>query len=155
MTGHTNQSHHRHQLGLAGEAFVVQLLRQAGWQILQTRWHCRWGEIDIIAADSEWLIFVEVKTRQAHRGSMSLDAQGRLAVDSRKQQKLCLAAQVFLSEFVSQFPTQSVPLHHRFDVALVGYTPANDASHGLSHHALGNCLHLIEYLPHAFTLDLA
>jgi putative endonuclease len=155
MNGRTNQDNHRYQLGIAGENFVAQLLQGSGWQILGTRWHCRWGEIDIIARDAEWLIFVEVKTRQGHHPLSSLDAQGRLAVDYRKQQKLGLAAQCFLVEFPEQFPEHKLPLHHRFDVALVGYMPQTSLS-------LTNSptkppmpydnLHLVEYLPHAFEL---
>ncbi|MEI6427630.1 MAG: YraN family protein [Pseudanabaena sp. ELA607] len=152
MKAHTNHNAQRHQLGIDGENFVAQLMQQAGWEILSTRWRCRWGEIDVIAADGEWLVFIEVKTRQKyhqHNQQYSLDAQGLLAVDYRKQQKLSLAAQFFLTQFASQFPDKSLPLNHRFDVALVAYLPQtkpNQSPHQLE---------LVEYLPNAFAMITA
>ena len=34
-----------------------------GWQALEHRWHCRWGEIDLLVAKPERLLLVEVKAR--------------------------------------------------------------------------------------------
>ncbi|TAE52754.1 MAG: YraN family protein [Oscillatoriales cyanobacterium] len=36
-------------LGTLGENLVAQWLQQQGWEILHRQYHCRWGEIDIIA----------------------------------------------------------------------------------------------------------
>ena len=35
--------------GQLGETFVSQWLQQQGWTIVAQRWHCPWGEIDLIA----------------------------------------------------------------------------------------------------------
>lgn len=98
-------------LGQLAEAFVAQWLLQQGWQILHRRWHCRWGELDLIASPPAGsLVFIEVKARR--RGSW--DEGGLLAITPKKQQKLWKAAAVFLTRH-----PQFANLPCRFDVALV------------------------------------
>jgi len=46
-----------------GEALVADYLRDRGYQILSSKYRCRYGEIDLIARDGETLCFVEVKLR--------------------------------------------------------------------------------------------
>ena len=36
-------------LGNLGETLVANWLIQSGWRILERNWHCRWGELDIVA----------------------------------------------------------------------------------------------------------
>lgn len=55
---------HTSQLGLYGEQAAVAHLREHGYTIHETNWHCRTGEIDIIAQQDDMLVFVEVKTRR-------------------------------------------------------------------------------------------
>ena len=70
-------------------------------------YHSRYGEIDIIAADSEYIAFIEVKTRK--KGSLYIPAE---AVTFSKQKKLILTAQEYLLEHPSR-------LQPRFDVCEV------------------------------------
>lgn len=49
--------------GKFGEEFAVNLLLNKGYKILQKNFRSRFGEIDIIAMDGDYLVFVEVKTR--------------------------------------------------------------------------------------------
>lgn len=100
------------EVGDRGEMLVANLLKNNGWQILATQWRCKWGEIDLIACDRQWLIFVEVKTR----GIYNLDANGSLAITPKKQAKLIKTALVFLDRH-----PQLSELACRFDVALVGH----------------------------------
>lgn len=105
----------RKLLGRWGEALVAEDLRKRGSIILAAGWHCRMGEIDLIAADKTYLRFVEVKLRKDTRF-----AQAREFVDARKQEKLRLAARLYLANN----PTDLQP---RFDVAEV-YAPEGTAT---------------------------
>lgn len=52
------------QLGLDGEAAASVHLERAGMRIVDRRWRCRYGELDIVALDGDTFVFVEVKTRR-------------------------------------------------------------------------------------------
>ena len=97
----------RKLLGRWGESVVAEVLRKKGCTIQAAGWHCRMGEIDLVAADKTYLRFVEVKLRKDARF-----IQAREAVDARKQEKLRIAAELYLAEN----PTTLQP---RFDVAEV------------------------------------
>lgn len=130
-------THSKKHLGDRGEAFVVNWLQQQGWRVIARQWHCRWGELDIVAYQTEpsyCLAFVEVKTRRQG----SLDAAGRLAITPQKQAKLWQTAQRFLSEHprYADFPC-------RFDVALVAQAKATNTNPEVS-------LKLLDYIPNAF-----
>ena len=53
------------EIGAAGEALTVRMLKDSGYQIIERNWRCRFGELDIICRDpqSTRLVFAEVKTR--------------------------------------------------------------------------------------------
>lgn len=97
-------------LGRWGEGLAAEYLRQRGYQILAAGWRCRFGEIDLIAADENYLCFVEVKLRKS-----AAYGQAGEFVDRRKQQKLRTAAQLYLVEHQPQ-------LQPRFDVVEI-YAP--------------------------------
>ena len=86
--------------GGRGEAAASQRLAEKGFRILETNWHSRYGEIDLIAADGTHL----VKTRRED----SLGAP-REAVDRSKRKKLTETALCYLSGH----PTALQP---RFDI---------------------------------------
>lgn len=105
----------RKLLGRWGEALVAEDLRKKGCVLVAAGWHCRLGELDLIAEDGKYLRFVEVKLRKNARF-----AQAREAVDAGKQARLRAAAQLYLA----QHPTRLQP---RFDVVEV-YAPEGTAT---------------------------
>jgi len=54
----------RHHLGRAGERLAAEHLERRGFVILARNHRTRWGEIDLIAADTRRTVFCEVKTRR-------------------------------------------------------------------------------------------
>jgi putative endonuclease len=59
----------RVELGALGEHLAIDHLRSLGLRVLTRNWRCRYGELDVIAADdtSGTVVFVEVKTRTSDR----------------------------------------------------------------------------------------
>jgi uncharacterized protein (TIGR00252 family) len=47
-----------------GEEAAGDFLQRQGFTILDRKYSCRWGEIDLVARDREDLVFVEVRTRR-------------------------------------------------------------------------------------------
>ena len=50
-------------LGRWGERLVAEDLRARGWRVTAANYRCRFGEVDLIAEDGRYLVFVEVKLR--------------------------------------------------------------------------------------------
>lgn len=50
-------------IGRLGEQIAVELLKKKGYQILETNWGNKWGEVDVICEDNDVFVFVEVKTK--------------------------------------------------------------------------------------------
>ncbi len=50
-------------LGKAGEKLAVKYLKKHKYNVLQCNYSCKQGEIDIVAQDGIYTVFVEVKTR--------------------------------------------------------------------------------------------
>jgi putative endonuclease len=51
------------EFGRLAENYAVRLLISKGYKILERNFRSRFGEIDIVATDSDTLVFVEVKSR--------------------------------------------------------------------------------------------
>ena len=99
----------KRQVGKQYESMAVQYLTEAGYHILERNFRCRTGEIDIIAKDGAYLVFVEVKYRASAACGSALEA-----VDYRKQQSILRVAQYYM---VSHgYGTQT---NCRFDVVAI------------------------------------
>ncbi len=53
--------------GAIGEDIAVAHLLKNGYEIIARNYRCPLGELDIIASDENWLVFVEVKSRWSNR----------------------------------------------------------------------------------------
>ena len=101
--------------GAWGEAIAAEYLRKKHYKIIANGYHSRFGEIDLIAQNRRFLVFVEVKLRKSAKF-----AEAREYVDTRKQDKLRITASLYLS----QNPTNLQP---RFDVIEI-YAPEGTAT---------------------------
>ena len=98
----------RQKFGEQGEALAVQLLKKAGYKIIETNYRTRLGEIDIIAKEKDTLVFVEVKSRRSvHFGSP------KWAITPKKQKKISMVALHYLKA------TNQSSARARFDVVAV------------------------------------
>ena len=80
------------QLGIYGELVAARYLKKKGYRILETNFHSRFGEIDIIAQIGQTIVFIEVKTRDS--GTMTRPME---AVTPAKQRKIKSTALLYLS----------------------------------------------------------
>ncbi len=102
----------RVSLGTRGEMLACEYLRKQGYQILETNFRCKMGEIDAVAKKAGRLRFIEIKTRSG-------PAFGRPeeSVHPSKQKKLTKLAMWYLKE--KQIPEISIS----FDVLAVDWSP--------------------------------
>ena len=97
-------------MGAWGEQLAGEYLRRKGYSLLAHSYRSRFGEIDLIVSDDRFLVFVEVKLRKNDKFARAVEY-----VDYKKQEKLRITAEYYLSEH----PTELQP---RFDVIEI-YAP--------------------------------
>ncbi len=86
----------RKTTGAYGESLAADFLRNKGYTIVTKNWHCNIGEIDIIAQESNTLVFVEVRTKHGTRNGTPEES-----ITPKKQAKLIELAYSYLAETVS------------------------------------------------------
>lgn len=101
--------------GAWGEALAADYLRKKHFKILAAGYSCRFGEIDLIAANRQYIVFVEVKLRKS--GDF---AAAREYVDRYKQDRIRMTASIYLSQ-------NETALQPRFDVIEI-YAPDGTAT---------------------------
>ena len=97
----------RSETGKLGEDSVSSYLKERGYSIVERNYRIKGGEIDIIAENGEYLVFVEVKSRKP--GSL---VTGFEAVNKRKRGLIIRTA----AEYCYQHPN---PYQPRFYIAQV------------------------------------
>lgn len=80
----------KRSVGTVYEKLAGGFLEQQGYEILEYNFRCRMGEIDIVARDGDYLVFVEVKYRSNGRTGSPLEA-----VDARKQRVISKVASYY------------------------------------------------------------
>ncbi len=83
----------RQTIGRLGEDYAARQLTARGYVVLARNWRCAEGEIDLVAADGETLIFVEVRTRRGDRFGTPEES-----ITPRKRAHLIAAAETYLDE---------------------------------------------------------
>lgn len=97
-------------VGSWGESIAANYLLKKKYRMVAMNYHSRYGEIDLIVSNREYLVFVEVKLRKTDAFASAYEH-----VDLRKQNKIRTTAEVFLSEYQTD-------LQPRFDVIEI-YAP--------------------------------
>lgn len=57
--------YNKRKIGSTQEEKAEQFLKEQNYYIIERNFYCRSGEIDIIAKDGEYLVFIEVKYRSS------------------------------------------------------------------------------------------
>jgi len=91
------------QTGKFYEDKAIEYLKLKGYRIYERNFRCRFGEIDIIAQDSQYTCFIEVKARNSN-----YLVSGSEAVDFRKIEKIKKTALFYTANKPDEF--------YRFDV---------------------------------------
>lgn len=95
-------------IGSCHEEQAAAFLKKQGLFILERNFRCKSGEIDLIARDGKYLVFVEVKYRSGRENGCA-----SAAVDWHKQKRISQAAQFFLLRYGYSEPPC------RFDVVAI------------------------------------
>lgn len=90
--------------GRQGERTAVVFLEKRGYTVVARNFSSRYGEIDIIATDAQYIVFIEVKTR-----AVTPMVTGAESVTEGKRSRLSATASIYLQ----RNPTELQP---RFDV---------------------------------------
>ncbi len=81
------------RLGDAGERLALSRLESLGYELVESNWRCRGGEIDLIMRDSGTLVFVEVRTRRGQATGTPEES-----VTPAKQARLLALGEQWLAE---------------------------------------------------------
>lgn len=78
--------------GDIAENLAIAFLRKRKLKIVETNYHCRWGEIDVIARENDILAFIEVRYRKSIRFGNAWET-----VNKSKQQRIIKTALHFIA----------------------------------------------------------
>lgn len=98
----------RQEVGRLGEKLAQKFLKKRGYHIRETNFRCREGEIDIIAHQGEYLVFIEVRTK----GNLDFGTPEESITLSKKEKLIALALTYINTH-------QNLPSLWRIDVVAV------------------------------------
>jgi putative endonuclease len=79
--------------GKSAEQLAAAYLQQNGLKLLESNYHCRFGEIDLVMRDGKEIVFVEVRLRTNARFGGAGES-----ITPAKQRKLALTANHYLMQ---------------------------------------------------------
>lgn len=94
-------------LGQKGEAFAAEYLKKKGYKILHRNWVSGKKELDIVAENNDYIVFVEVKTR-----TEDFQEDPVTAINREKRQSMIYAADSYIRRY-------GIDKESRFDVIIV------------------------------------
>lgn len=101
---------HSSFIGKKGEQLALNFLKnEKKYKIITSNWTYKKDEIDIIAKDTDVLVFIEVKTRTSNTSLISQ----YYSVTKKKKKNLARACKAYLKY------AKPKPVHFRFDIILV------------------------------------
>ena len=103
------KQYHPHRFGKYAEGQVCQYLQQRGLILVERNYRCKYGEIDVVMQDKDYMVFVEVRARASQDFLISLES-----IDRNKQYKIIQAATFYLQQ-----KQQLDKVFCRFDVVAV------------------------------------
>jgi len=98
----------RRQVGALGERLAAELLRGRGYEIIESNFRCRQGEIDLVARHGESLVFVEVRTKRGREFGSPEES-----VSLTKKERLIALAETYVQSM------ERMPSSWRIDVVAV------------------------------------
>ena len=98
----------KRKIGSDYEEKAVRYLENSGYIIVERNFYCKQGEIDIIAKNGEYLVFIEVKYRRDDKKGYPTEA-----VNYNKRNRIIKAAKYYL--YKNGYMEQAV----RFDVVSI------------------------------------
>lgn len=101
--------YNKRSVGTQFEQVAVQYICERGYVLIEQNFQCRTGEIDIIAKEKEYLVFIEVKYRTNTAKGLPQEA-----IDTRKMRKITRTAQYYM--LINRIPMDT-PC--RFDVVII------------------------------------
>lgn len=101
--------YNKRQVGTQNEELAVKYLEENGYQIINKNFYCRTGEIDIIAKDGDYIVFIEVKYRTSSKYGLPIEA-----VNFNKMRKITRTALFYMHKNKN---STDIPI--RFDVVVL------------------------------------
>lgn len=114
----------RSKLGDWGEEAAGDFLQGQGFTILDRKYRCRWGEIDLVARDGEEMVFVEVRTRR--NAAYGTPEESVTAAKARRLMATC-------QDYLQKHPTDQPQADARWRIDLVSVRPVRGKTPRIDH----------------------
>lgn len=101
------------KIGNLGEECAIKFLKKNKYKIIEQNFSNKYGEIDVICENKEFIVFVEVKTR-----TKNSIVSGVYAVNKKKRYNIIKTAHTYLKAY----PSKKQP---RFDIIEVEHNKDN------------------------------
>jgi putative endonuclease len=104
----------KQETGKRGEQIACQALEKKGYRILEKNYRCRHGEIDLVARQRDYIVFIEVRSKTGDTFGTPEES-----LTAAKKNKLIATA----LDYLNSHP--NLPENWRIDFVAVELDPAN------------------------------